>query len=223
MQPKGSAPSSVLGALLVFLSLVMSVASAVTVAGCAPETRYRILSTLVDGVPPPGTPRVERRRQRLARVEPMQPPTGPVLPDPALFEEEVETFPRYETYEELVAALPKDTMGNVNWVAAVEAELIDPQPGIEDDAQALPQFPLDIRMDPGIPQMEVTFPHAAHTYWLRCDNCHPQIFEMRAGANPITMTKIFQGEYCGRCHGKVAFPPATGCPRCHRQLGSPSG
>jgi len=35
----------------------------------------------------------------------------------------------------------------------------------------------------------------------------------------ITMAKIFAGEFCGRCHGKVAFNVPTGCPRCHPALG----
>ncbi len=131
----------------------------------------------------------------------------------------VEAAPTYATFAELEAALPRDVMGNLDWVAAAKEGLIQPRPGIDPDTPDIPPMPLDVRLDPGIPSMEVVFPHAAHTYWLRCDNCHPAIFQMRAGADPITMAAIFAGEYCGRCHGKVAFPPATGCPRCHVKLG----
>lgn len=177
-----------------------------------------MLTTLVDGVPPPGTPRPERRRRRLANTH--EPP--PLELELEIAEPE-EVQPRYETYQALLAAFPRDLMGNVDWVAAVEQGRIDPQPGIDPDATATPVLPFDVHLDPGIPQFEVTFPHAAHTYWLRCDNCHPQIFTMRAGANPITMAKIFEGEYCGRCHGRVAFPTETGCPRCHTKLGGASG
>ena len=125
----------------------------------------------------------------------------------------------YETYEALAAALPKDPMGNVDWVAAAEQGSILPLPGLDPEALESPILPYDVHLDPGIPGFEVVFPHAQHTYWLRCDNCHPAIFTMRAGSNPITMEKIFEGEYCGQCHGKVAFPPQTGCQRCHVKLG----
>jgi c(7)-type cytochrome triheme protein len=73
----------------------------------------------------------------------------------------------------------------------------------------------------GQPVFKVTFPHKEHTQWLACANCHPGIFQMRRGADPITMAKIFAGEYCGRCHGKVSFAVATGCPRCHLALAGP--
>jgi c(7)-type cytochrome triheme protein len=86
-----------------------------------------------------------------------------------------------------------------------------------------PILPYDVHLDPGIPSFEVVFPHAPHTFWLRCESCHPGIFQMRAGSTPITMGKIFEGEYCGRCHGKVAFPPQMGCPRCYAKLLAPAG
>jgi c(7)-type cytochrome triheme protein len=37
---------------------------------------------------------------------------------------------------------------------------------------------------------------------------------MKRGANPISMVKIVNGEFCGRCHGRVAFP-ISNCARCH--------
>lgn len=190
-----------------------------TLLGCTAEVRYRLLTTFVDGVPPPGTPRPERPGRRV--VETHESPLQLELELEPVAPEDVR--PRYETYQALVAALPRDQMGNVDWVGAVAEGRIDPQPGIDPEAAEAPELPLDVHLDPGIPQFEVTFPHAAHTYWLRCDNCHPEIFTMRAGADPITMAKIFEGEYCGRCHGKVAFPPETGCPRCHTKLRAASG
>lgn len=134
-----------------------------------------------------------------------------------------EELAHFETYDEVVAAFPKDVMGNVDWVAAVRDELVAPRPGISPAAEESPRLPFDVHLDPGIPQFEAVFPHEPHTYWLRCENCHPAIFQMRAGADPITMAKIFAGEYCGRCHGVVAFPPQTGCLRCHPKLGRASG
>ncbi|MBI5235706.1 MAG: cytochrome c3 family protein [Deltaproteobacteria bacterium] len=63
----------------------------------------------------------------------------------------------------------------------------------------------------------VKFPHKAHTYWLSCKICHPGIFIPKKGANQFTMYDIWDGKYCGRCHGNVAFQPKgfNNCQRCH--------
>lgn len=189
-------------------------------SGCAPDTRYRVLSTVFDGVPEPGTPRPERPRRRVVKAE--SPPVPATLEgvEPGA---DVAPAPErplgYESYEALARALPADGLGNVDWVEAVDRGLIEPRAGPKEDAPSAPILPYDVYFDPGVPLFQAVFPHAQHTYWLRCDSCHPSIFEMRAGANPITMAKIFQGEFCGRCHGKVAFAPETGCPRCHVKLG----
>ena len=62
------------------------------------------------------------------------------------------------------------------------------------------------------------FPHWVHRTRFRCYVCHTAIFEMKAGANPVTMDAIGQGKFCGACHnGKTAFAPAfETCIRCHR-------
>lgn len=63
----------------------------------------------------------------------------------------------------------------------------------------------------------VLFPHKIHSFWLSCKVCHPRIFKAKRGANDFTMYDIWNGEYCGRCHGKVAFQPKgyENCQRCH--------
>ena len=61
----------------------------------------------------------------------------------------------------------------------------------------------------------VLFPHRQHTEWLDCSNCHEDLFKSKAGATKgLNMFQILQGEYCGLCHGAVAFP-LTECKRCH--------
>jgi c(7)-type cytochrome triheme protein len=120
--------------------------------------------------------------------------------------------------EALAQALPKDAMGNLDWDAAVRDGLLDPLPAIDPGASGMPPLPLDVPLGRHMPGLEVVFSHKTHTYWLSCDGCHPSIFEMRAGANPMTMEKIFRGEYCGRCHGTVAFAADTGCSRCHKRV-----
>jgi c(7)-type cytochrome triheme protein len=61
------------------------------------------------------------------------------------------------------------------------------------------------------------FPHWIHRMQFRCYVCHTSIFEMKAGANAITMQAIQDGQFCGVCHnGKVAFSVVfESCPRCH--------
>lgn len=105
---------------------------------------------------------------------------------------------------------------DVDWVRALQEKLITPKPGIEPDAADAVALDLDVELVPkGQPEQTVIFPHHAHTQWLGCANCHPAIFQMERGADPIDMAAIFEGKYCGECHGKVAFAVVTGCPRCH--------
>jgi c(7)-type cytochrome triheme protein len=64
---------------------------------------------------------------------------------------------------------------------------------------------------------DVLYPHKAHTERLDCTSCHPDIFNMAKGGNPdMNMMKIISGQYCGVCHGRVAFP-LLNCFRCHSQ------
>lgn len=61
----------------------------------------------------------------------------------------------------------------------------------------------------------VVFPHWFHRIRFKCKVCHPDVFVMRAGANEVSMLKIIQGEFCGKCHnGRVAWAPLY-CDRCH--------
>ncbi|MBE9527972.1 MAG: hypothetical protein IME99_01895 [Proteobacteria bacterium] len=114
--------------------------------------------------------------------------------------------------------MPKDTSGEVNWTAAVTMGIIDPAPSIDMDVIDEPPFELNIFIEAKVPLMaNVLFPHSIHTYWLKCSNCHPGIFLPQVGANDIKMSEIFEGKWCGRCHGKVAFTfwPRANCVRCH--------
>ena len=63
------------------------------------------------------------------------------------------------------------------------------------------------------------FPHWVHRIRFKCYVCHDAIFQMKAGANPITMDAVRQGQFCGACHdGKTAFPVSfETCGRCHRE------
>ena len=115
-----------------------------------------------------------------------------------------------------LAKLPKDKYGLVDWAVAIKSGMVKPLDSLEPGAAPAPPFNLDIVIHTKSNFMpDVVFPHYTHTLWLTCTNCHVQIFQMKAGGNPdMTMPKIAAGEYCGRCHNRVAFP-LTDCTRCH--------
>ena len=122
-----------------------------------------------------------------------------------------------KSWEEAAKALPV-TDGMVDWVKALSQAAIAPRAGVDPKAADQPVLPLDVELVPAAGDMfKVIFPHKTHTEWLGCPNCHTAIFQMAKGADPITMEKINAGQYCGVCHGKVAFP-ATACARCHPVL-----
>lgn len=113
--------------------------------------------------------------------------------------------------------LPRDRYGLIDWAGSVRGGIISPISsidGVEDDD------PIDLLVlikSKKTFMTDVLFPHSIHTYWLRCKNCHPDIFIQKAGGNSeMTMWDILKGKYCGRCHGKVAFP-LTECYRCHME------
>lgn len=108
---------------------------------------------------------------------------------------------------------PDETGNNVDWVAALRQGRITPKDRLQPGAQ--PEMRRsDIVMPRTAAMPMVRFPHLAHTEWLDCSNCHDEIFKKEAGASRINMEDILSGEFCGRCHGVVAFP-ATDCLRCH--------
>ncbi len=128
---------------------------------------------------------------------------------------------RAKTWTEAERLLPATPVGP-DWAKALAEGAIAPRAGIDPKAPDQPLFPLNVELVPaGNPVFKVVFPHAAHTAVLSCASCHPALFQMKAGADPITMAKIMAGEYCGACHGKVAFAVPTGCPRCHAALATP--
>lgn len=71
----------------------------------------------------------------------------------------------------------------------------------------------------------VVFPHWFHRMRFRCKVCHSELgFKMRAGSNPITMTDIIDGKFCGACHNNdIAWSPEN-CDLCHSgKPGLPTG
>jgi c(7)-type cytochrome triheme protein len=110
--------------------------------------------------------------------------------------------------------LPYDANGFPDWMRALNLGLITPRTGLH-GSEKMEVLDLDIVMRNTKEMPYVRFPHRTHTLWLACTNCHPEPFETRAGAAKILMSDIFRGEYCGKCHDRVAFITFFSCSRCH--------
>jgi c(7)-type cytochrome triheme protein len=121
------------------------------------------------------------------------------------------------SWKEVQARLPVQAE-TPDWTAALTQGLLAPRslPGqaplevLDLDVDRLPK---DLEDD-----MKVVFSHRTHTVLHACDTCHP-LFQRKAGATPIKMAQLDNGELCGVCHGSVAFP-VSACGRCHPALGS---
>lgn len=113
---------------------------------------------------------------------------------------------------------PKSRFGNkVDWLKAEEQGLLqlkDYMEGHSIKRKALKQTK-DIAIKSkqfGLP--DIIFSHTKHTVWNGCELCHPEIFGVKQGSTVYSMQDIFEGKYCGACHGKVAFPNKD-CQLCH--------
>lgn len=108
---------------------------------------------------------------------------------------------------------PRDKHGIINWVETLDEGLIAPRTGLT-GTEKMHSVDFDVIFKNTASMPYVRFPHLPHTKWLTCKNCHPGIFIPQRGGNFVTMAAIIEGEFCGVCHGKVAFPPYE-CERCH--------
>jgi c(7)-type cytochrome triheme protein len=110
--------------------------------------------------------------------------------------------------------LEKDRFGLVDWVKAVKQNKIAPLSSIDEE----PGEDNMISRKQIIPTKsdvvdDILFPHDIHTYWLGCEVCHDKIFP-RNKPYQMYMKDFIQGKFCGKCHGKIAFPLGD-CKRCH--------
>jgi len=116
---------------------------------------------------------------------------------------------------------PASDFGNkVDWVKALHENNISPKSSLEGKGglKILKKdvvLPAYSRTKFSAVPPDVLFPHKSHTEVLNCEACHPRRFKAKEGGNAeMDMMKIIDGEYCGACHGKVAFP-LENCFRCH--------
>lgn len=122
-------------------------------------------------------------------------------------------------FREFTKDLPRERFGNgIDWEKAEKEGKIKPVDFIEgvsikrDKLVVQKDFELDAKVE-GMP--EIIFSHKKHTVWNGCEVCHPEIFiGIKKGTTKYSMVDIYEGKYCGVCHGSVAFP-LLDCQRCH--------
>lgn len=118
------------------------------------------------------------------------------------------------------ARLPRTVYG-IDWEEAEATGLIKPVDLVEGISIKRPALKSqdDISLKARAKWVsDITFSHKKHTVWNGCELCHPEIFPAaKAGANRYTMFNIKNGEFCGACHGKVAFR-VDDCAACHKNL-----
>lgn len=123
---------------------------------------------------------------------------------------------RLQRIDEATRHLPYDANGFPDWMKALNRGLIKPRAGLN-EKDRMEVLDLDIVMRNTKEMPFVKFPHRSHTEWLACSNCHPDPFLPRAGSSEIRMANIFRGQFCGKCHDRVAFVTFFSCDRCHSQ------
>lgn len=142
------------------------------------------------------------------------PPTaeGALSPSGAGPERDKLPIEKVRTWAEAEALLPKDELGEVDWMEALRAAVIAPRSSVEPGKEAF-VFKFDFHFPGPEGVLGAYFPHSVHTQWLACESCHPTVFPQPG--TPLSMATILTDDYCGTCHTKVAFPIAKGCNRCH--------
>lgn len=147
--------------------------------------------------------------------EPSPPPPQDLLAKDGVHDTKNPGIKMLQEPREGLGKLPKDFVGNrVNWIKSLRDGHIEPRTNILPDTP-IRVLNLDILLKNTGEMPLVLFPHRQHTEWLDCNNCHEHLFKYKAGTTKgLSMFAVLQGEFCGQCHGAVAFP-LTECQRCH--------
>ena len=186
-----------------FISLLTVIVAVLTLGGC-----QQFFSVIFDIPPRQQTSTSSQQvaaqsQQNPAQIDTERPPIEEIL-----IADSVKTM------------LPRDHAGNIDWMEAKRNGTIKPRDSIHNSGLAAGEdsflFGFDFFFEGPAPTFDAYFPHSAHTEWVNCQQCHGRIFRYRD--TPIQMADVLAGKYCGECHGKVAFPPITGCERCHVDL-----
>lgn len=115
---------------------------------------------------------------------------------------------------------PTTTFGNgIDWGESLRRGIISPARFLEEEVFRM-RFDRTLVLEAELGNIPpAIFPHAAHTDWMGCDTCHPEIFNIKKKTTEhFAMSAILQGKFCGVCHLKVAFP-MNECAMCHPGAG----
>lgn len=185
---------------------------------CSNET----LSLFFD-IPPPSEKPAPAPKPAAAPAAAAVPAAAPT--DVAAPQGGVPAFEGILEWEQASEQLPKNEVDDeIDWMIALRQGVIKPRgemtgPGTPE----LRLFKFDFFFAGPDPETDAYFPHSSHTEWLTCESCHPALFPYRelgmegSGAYTISMDRVFEGEYCGKCHGVVAFA-LDFCNRCHTKM-----
>ena len=119
-------------------------------------------------------------------------------------------------FAELKKKLPAAKFGNeIDWGKALANGLIKPKKSLSNSFSPIVvdrTLLLEAEMAGIAPAV---FPHKAHSEWLDCNICHPDIFNLKKKTTKhFSMWRILNKEFCGVCHLNIAFP-VNDCKRCH--------
>jgi c(7)-type cytochrome triheme protein len=103
----------------------------------------------------------------------------------------------------------------INWVASLRKGTIAPLNYLKTQSKE-PSYDRELSLEAEwVKFPPAVFPHKAHSEWLACSNCHPDVFNIKKKTTlHFSMPLILKGEFCGVCHLSVAFP-MNDCKRCH--------
>ncbi len=124
--------------------------------------------------------------------------------------------PDEKEFAKKTSGLPTAEHGNrIDWNLAMEENYIKPADYLTAKPEKF-QFNQALTIRAAWDYVpSAVFPHKAHNRWLDCNNCHPDIFDIKNRTEEQNrMESYFKGKFCGVCHGKVAFP-LKDCSRCH--------
>jgi c(7)-type cytochrome triheme protein len=196
------------------LQLVLFLTSCLLVAcSSQPPFMAKIFDIPPPGQPDPGHAPVIHSPRRTLFVDPRIEEAKMFI---AMREQQLKAPPPVK-WAEVFKKLPKDDDENINWMVALNEKVIKPRAGIDPNTPDGKTLDADVELSTsGKPERMVVFSHAIHTQWLACANCHPAIFQEKAGMDKITMSENDDGKYCGTCHDRVAITEPNDCHGCHK-------
>lgn len=115
---------------------------------------------------------------------------------------------------------PSGLHGNmINWTETWKKGLINPKSQLTIPAFTNLAFSEDLVIESEWAMVSpAVFPHGEHIKWLDCNVCHPFLFDIKKKfTKNFKMATNIDGNFCGVCHMRVAFPLAD-CNHCHPDM-----